>query len=92
MDQAAAADQTIPRQFGDRREEPGVNRRRHVRAGGDRPKAAVSGIVASFDVASSERDAFRESPHIRAFFRHCREPKYDPLRLPTKFAVKRVER
>jgi hypothetical protein len=58
MDQATPADQAVLRHLGERREEPGVDRRQHLRAGSDRPEAAECGSVAAYDVASSERDAF----------------------------------
>jgi Transposase DDE domain len=41
-----------------RREEPGVDRRRHLRAGGDCPQAAEAGFGVAYDVARLERHAF----------------------------------
>ncbi len=58
MDQATPSDQAVLRHIGERREEPGMDRRQHLRAGSDCPEAAEAGFVAAFDVASSERDAF----------------------------------
>ena len=70
MHQTATANQTILRHFRERREEPSVDRRRHLRAGCDRPKAAEAGIVVAYNAADLERHAFRENPFISAVFRH----------------------
>ena len=58
MDKAAFANQAIFRHLGERREEPSLDRRRHLCSGGDRSQAPQAGFVAAYDVASSERDAF----------------------------------
>lgn len=68
VDQTASADQAILRYFRERREEPSMDRRRHLCAGGDCPKATEAGTVVACDVAGFERDAFRENPFIAAVF------------------------
>ena len=67
-DQTASADQTILRHSRERREKPSLDRRRHLCTGGHRSKAPEVGFVVACDVASFERDAFRENPFKSAVF------------------------
>jgi Transposase DDE domain. len=54
----------IKRFFGtsERRQDAGVDRRRHLRSGGDRQKAPRLEDVLAFDATDLERDAVRKNP------------------------------
>lgn len=69
-DQAAPAHQAVLRHFRERRQEPGMDRRGHLCAGGHRQEANESRSVVAWNATNPERDAFRESPVAPAAYRY----------------------
>ena len=64
VDQAALADQEVLRHQRERREDPDLDRRLGVRAGGDRAQEVGSGGESLPNPTDSQRYAFRENAHF----------------------------
>jgi len=85
MDQTAPADQGVLRNLEECRQEPNLDRRVHLRARGDRTKAAEAGGVDACDPADSELDSVRENLARSSAYAPREDAKQTRQRQPVDF-------